>query len=87
MERATTTRRALLRNAAGLAAVLARGSSAAPAKQYFVYWGTYTSSDPRFGTGGSKGIYVSRFDSGTGKSSRKTRAILPCTRRGDTCMR
>jgi 6-phosphogluconolactonase len=62
MERTMTTRRTLFRNAAGLAAALVRGASAATAKQYLVYWGTYTSSE-------SKGIYVSRFDSGTGKLS------------------
>lgn len=63
MERATTTRRALL------TAVFARRVAAAPAKQYFVYWGTYTAGGPQFGTGESKGIYVSRFDSGTGSLS------------------
>lgn len=35
---------------------------ASPAAEYFAYFGTYTS-------GKSKGIYVSRFDSGTGKFS------------------
>lgn len=64
-----TTRRTLLRNAAAWTTVLTRRVSGAPAKQYLVYWGTYTSSDPRFGTGESRGIYVSRFDSGTGKLS------------------
>lgn len=36
-------------------------------RQYLVYWGTYTAGGPRYGTGESKGIYVSRFDSATGK--------------------
>jgi 6-phosphogluconolactonase len=70
-----TTRRSLLRNAAGVAAVLGRGSKAASPKQYLVYWGTYTSTDPRYGTGESKGIYFSRFDSGTGKLSAPELAV------------
>ena len=37
--------------------------------RYFVYRGTYTAGGPQFGTGESKGIYVSRFDSGTGNLS------------------
>ena len=41
----------------------------APGKQYFVYWGTYTTSLPRFANGQSKGIYVSRFNSKTGQLS------------------
>ena len=65
-----TTRRTLLRNAAAWTALLARHSSAAPAKQSLVYFGTYTWKDPRFGNGESKGIYSSRFDSGTGKLSK-----------------
>ena len=64
-----TTRRTLLGKAAACAAVLARHSSGAPAKQYLVYGGTYTSSNPQYGTGESKGIYFSRFDSATGKLS------------------
>ena len=75
MNQARTTRRTLLRSAAALPAVLARRSSAAPAKQYLVYWGTYTSSNPRFGTGESKGIYFSRFDSATGKLSTPELAV------------
>lgn len=54
--------------AAGAGALLAQRAQAA-AKQYFVYWGTYTTSLPRFANGESKGIYVSRFDSETGKLS------------------
>jgi 6-phosphogluconolactonase len=60
-------RRAFLR-AAGAATLLAQRLPAA-GKQYFVYWGTYTTSLPRFANGQSKGIYVSRLDSETGKLS------------------
>jgi len=68
-------RRTLLRNAAGLTALLARPSAAA-AQQYFVYLGTYTSSDPRYGgSGGSKGIYVARFDSSSGALSKPELAV------------
>jgi 6-phosphogluconolactonase len=68
MEQVMPTRRAIIRSAAGLAAALVRRSNAAIAKQYLVYWGTYTSSE-------SKGIYVSRFDSGTGKLSAPELAV------------
>jgi 6-phosphogluconolactonase len=61
-------RRDLLRGAAAFAALPRCARSAA--KPYLVYWGTYTSQDPRYGGGaGSKGVYVSRFDSETGKLS------------------
>ena len=60
-------RRAFLR-AAGAATLLAQRIPAA-GKQYFVYWGTYTTSLPRFANGQSKGIYVSRFNSETGQLS------------------
>src|SRR3954468_15214010 len=75
MSRARTTRRTLLRSAAAWPVVLTRRSSGAPAKQYLVYWGTYTSSNPRFGTGESKGIYFSRFDCATGKLSTPELAV------------
>ena len=55
-------RRAMLR--AVLAAPL--GLRAA-ARQFFVYWGTYTEGGGQFGNGDSKGIYVSRMDAATGK--------------------
>ncbi len=42
----------------------------AAGKEYFAYWGTYTTSLPRFGNGESRGIYVSRFNTETGKLSR-----------------
>jgi 6-phosphogluconolactonase len=42
---------------------------AAAAQEYLVYWGTYTAGGARYGTGESKGIYVSRLDSVTGKLS------------------
>ncbi|MGH9662344.1 MAG: lactonase family protein, partial [Bryobacteraceae bacterium] len=32
-----------------------------PASESLIYWGTYTAGGPRYGTGESKGIYVSRF--------------------------
>jgi 6-phosphogluconolactonase len=57
-------RRAFFR-AAGAATLLAQPIPAA-GKQHFVYWGTYTTSLPRFANGESKGIYVSRLDSETG---------------------
>ena len=60
-------RRAFLR-AAGAATLLAQRVPAA-GKQYFAYWGTYTTSLPRFANGESKGIYVSRLNSETGKLS------------------
>jgi len=62
----TLDRRTLLRSLVGNAA----GFALAAGKQYLAYWGTYTTSDPRYGTGDSKGIYVSRFDSETGKLSK-----------------
>jgi 6-phosphogluconolactonase len=60
-------RRAFLR-VAGAATVLAQRVPAA-GKEYFVYWGTYTTSLPRFANGESKGIYISRLNSETGKLS------------------
>src|SRR5215831_9860503 len=60
-------RRTFLR-AAGAATLLAQRVPAA-GKQYFTYWGTYTTSLPRFASGESKGIYVSRLDSETGELS------------------
>ena len=69
VHRNITTRRALIRNAAGLTTLLAGSSRGAAAKQYLAYFGTYTTNIPQYGTGESKGIYVSRFDSATGKLS------------------
>src|SRR5215475_7980549 len=60
-------RRAFLR-AAGAATLLAQRVPAA-GKQYLVYWGTYTTSLSRFANGESKGIYVSRLNSESGKLS------------------
>ena len=54
--------------AAGAATLLA-GRVAAAGKQYFAYWGAYTTSLPRFANGESKGIYVSRFNPETGTLS------------------
>jgi 6-phosphogluconolactonase len=59
-------RRYLLRLAVPGALLAPRGGGAA-GKQYLVDWGTYTAGGPQYGTGESKGIYVSRFDAGTGK--------------------
>ena len=56
-------RRTFLR-AAGAATLLTQRVPAA-GKQYFVYWGTYTTFLPRFSNGESKGIYVSRLNSET----------------------
>jgi 6-phosphogluconolactonase len=52
-----------------VATASALGSAAAAAREYLVYWGTYTAGGARYGTGESKGIYVSRLDSATGKLS------------------
>ncbi|MGH9719869.1 MAG: lactonase family protein [Bryobacteraceae bacterium] len=41
--------------------------SRAATTEYLIYWGTYTAGGPRYGTGESKGIYVSRLDSKTGR--------------------
>ena len=41
--------------------------SAAAGRNYLVYWGTYTAGGPRYGTGESKGIYVSRLNTATGQ--------------------
>ena len=60
-------RRTFLR-VAGAAILLAQRVPAA-GKQHFVYWGTYTTSLPRFANGESKGICISRFNSETGKLS------------------
>jgi len=46
--------------------LLAAGHASAAAKDYLVYWGTYTAGGPRYGTGESKGIYLSRFNAVTG---------------------
>jgi 6-phosphogluconolactonase len=35
--------------------------------ELLVYWGTYTAGGPRYGTGESKGIYVSRLNAATGR--------------------
>ena len=61
-------RRRTFLGAAGAATLSAQRIPAA-GKQYFVYWGTYTTSLPRFANGESKGIYVSRFNSETGELS------------------
>lgn len=64
----TIMRRRTFLRAAGAATLLAQRVPAA-GKQYLVYWGTYTTSLPRFANGESKGIYVSRLNSETGKLS------------------
>src|SRR4051794_31017595 len=60
-------RRTFLRTA-GAATFLAQRVRAV-GKEYFVYWGTYTTSLSRFANGESKGIYVSRLNSDSGKLS------------------
>jgi 6-phosphogluconolactonase len=52
--------------AAGSAAFLTPRAIPAAGKSWLVFWGTYTEAGGQSGNG-SKGIYVSRFDSGTGK--------------------
>ena len=64
----TVTRRVLLACATGIA--LPQQNAGSAGKQYLVYFGTYTTPDPRYGgKGESEGIYVARFDSQTGKLS------------------
>jgi len=41
--------------------------SAAAGRNYLVYCGTYTAGGPRYGTGESKGLYVSRLNTATGQ--------------------
>ena len=57
------------------AAQLAAAQSRSTGKHYLVYWGTYTAGGARYGTGESKGIYVSRLDSATGKLTAPELAI------------
>jgi 6-phosphogluconolactonase len=61
-------RRRTFLHAAG-AALLSAPRVPAAGKEYFVYWGTYTTTLPRFANGESKGIYVSRLNAETGKLS------------------
>lgn len=49
-------------------------AAAAPSRNYLVYWGTYTAGGARYGTGLSKGIYVSRLNTATGQLSAPTLA-------------
>ena len=58
------TRRDILRTAVTLPAFGSRWASAARAKSFLVYWGTYTEGGGQFGNGESKGIYVSRMEGG-----------------------
>lgn len=60
-------RRDLLRMAAGAATLSTLGFRAAGSKSFLVYWGTYTEGGGQFGSGDSKGIYVSRMDAISGK--------------------
>src|SRR5256885_13328573 len=64
----TAMRRRTFLRAAGAASLLAQRVPAA-GKQYFAYWGTYTTSVPRFANGESKGIYVSRLNTESGRVS------------------
>jgi len=50
-------------------------AAAAPRSNYLVYWGTYTAGGARYGTGQSKGIYVSRLNTATGQLSAPQLAI------------
>ena len=63
----TLSRRELLVSAAATRLIAAE-------KEFLVYWGTYTAGGPRYGTGESKGIYVSRLDAVTGKLTPPTLA-------------
>jgi 6-phosphogluconolactonase len=64
----TPTRRDLL-HLPLIAALGSRPSAKAATTRYLIYWGTYTAGGPRYGTGDSKGIYVSNFDAVTGRVS------------------
>lgn len=57
------SRRDLLRTAVFAASA---GPVAAAGGEVLVYWGTYTAGGPRYGTGESKGIYVSRLNAASG---------------------
>jgi 6-phosphogluconolactonase len=50
-----------------IAAAAPRPPAPAATTRYLIYWGTYTAGGPRYGTGDSKGIYVSQFDAVTGR--------------------
>src|SRR4051812_39631743 len=63
-------RRDLIRMAAGSATLPVPGATPAAGKSWLVFFGTYTEPGGQFGNGVSKGIYVSRFDSATGKLTR-----------------
>ena len=65
----TFFRRDLLLSAAGSLPFFKARRASAAARQYLVYWGTYTAGGTRYGTCDSKGIYVSRFDAVTGSLS------------------
>ncbi len=60
-------RRQLLRTAVAAPFLSLASGLRAAAKSYFVYWGTYTEGGGQFGTGDSKGIYLSRMDAATGQ--------------------
>ena len=59
-------RRLLLRMAVTSSIAGPLGMRAA-ARSFLIYWGTYTEGGGQYGNGDSKGIYVSRLDTGTGK--------------------
>src|ERR1051326_563954 len=62
MEHGGFTRRELLYEVASVGALVCRPASAASARAFLVYWGTYTEGGGQFGNGESKGIYVSRME-------------------------
>lgn len=55
--------------------LFASAAAAMAGREYLVYWGTYTAGGPRYGTGESKGIFVSRFDAATGTLSAPALAV------------
>jgi 6-phosphogluconolactonase len=61
-------RRHLLRTALPPAALwMESGRTFAANKSFIVYWGTYTEGGGQFGNGASKGIYLSRMETKTGR--------------------
>src|SRR6478609_9535192 len=69
-------RRDLLRMAGGSAALLMNPARMAEAsKSVMIYWGTYTEGGGQFGNGTSKGIYISRMETKTGRLTESELAV------------
>jgi 6-phosphogluconolactonase len=69
-------RRDLLRMAGGPAALwMTQRRGVAASKSLTIYWGTYTEGGGQFGNGASKGIYVSRMETKTGRITEPELAV------------